>query len=94
MQRRFWQFVHDRLERAWHWVYRTKLASHAPVAPFEIRYIQMDTAMRFEPKLSPWVLIEEVFPYRCDACGANWSDPKPFCAPHCPACGSVRTVAQ
>lgn len=27
MKRKFWQFVHDRLEFAWHWVYRTKLGS-------------------------------------------------------------------
>lgn len=26
MNRKFWQWVHDRLENAWSWVYRTKLA--------------------------------------------------------------------
>jgi hypothetical protein len=25
MTKRFWQFVHDRLEDAWHWVYYHKL---------------------------------------------------------------------
>ena len=25
MRRRFWQFIHDQLERAWHWVYYHKL---------------------------------------------------------------------
>ena len=25
MRRRFWQFVHDQLERSWHWVYYHKL---------------------------------------------------------------------
>jgi len=31
MKRRFWQWVHDRLELVRHWVYRTKLAP----PPFE-----------------------------------------------------------
>lgn len=31
MNRRFWQWVHDRLEKAWHWVYRAKLAK--PINP-------------------------------------------------------------
>jgi hypothetical protein len=26
MRERFWQFVHDKLEQAWHWVYYHKLA--------------------------------------------------------------------
>jgi hypothetical protein len=30
MKRKFWLWVHDRLESAWHWVYRTKLAKPIP----------------------------------------------------------------
>jgi hypothetical protein len=29
-KRRFWQYVHDRLEDAWHWVYYHKLARPLP----------------------------------------------------------------
>jgi hypothetical protein len=28
MKRKFWQYVHDRLEDAWHWVYYHKLAGY------------------------------------------------------------------
>lgn len=30
MSRRFWQFAHDKLESAWHWVYYHKLAPQPP----------------------------------------------------------------
>jgi hypothetical protein len=30
LKRAFWQFVHDRLEAAWHWVYYHKLARPLP----------------------------------------------------------------
>ena len=30
MRRKFWTFVHDRLEDAWHWVYYHKLAEPLP----------------------------------------------------------------
>jgi hypothetical protein len=30
MKKRFWQFVHDQLEQAWHWVYYHKLAKPFP----------------------------------------------------------------
>lgn len=30
MRRKFWQFVHNRLEDAWHWVYYHKLARPLP----------------------------------------------------------------
>jgi hypothetical protein len=30
VKRRFWQYVHDRLEDAWHWVYYHKLAGDLP----------------------------------------------------------------
>ena len=31
VKRKFWQWVHDRLEEVWRWVYRTKLAE--PIKP-------------------------------------------------------------
>lgn len=41
LQKRFWNFVHDQLERAWHWVYYHKL--HDPkklarIVPSNVRY--------------------------------------------------------
>lgn len=39
MKRRFWQFVHDRLEQAWHWVYYHKLAKPLPeIVQSNIKY--------------------------------------------------------
>ena len=39
MRRRFWQFVHDRLERAWHWAYYHKLARPLPpIVQSNIKY--------------------------------------------------------
>ena len=29
----FWMWVHDRLERAWHWVYRNGVAPNCPPFP-------------------------------------------------------------
>lgn len=42
MKRKFWQWVHDRLEDAWSWVYRTKLSE--PIHPppdATYRYVQV-----------------------------------------------------
>jgi hypothetical protein len=33
VRRRFWQFVHNQLELAWHWVYYHKLAPKVPIGP-------------------------------------------------------------
>ena len=39
MRRKFWQFVHDSLERAWHWVYYHKLAGPLPeITPRNVEY--------------------------------------------------------
>jgi predicted double-glycine peptidase len=40
VKRRFWKFVHDRLEKAWHWVYVNKIAEPMPPELMEqpIRY--------------------------------------------------------
>lgn len=40
MKRRFWQFVHDRLESAWHWVYYHKLAKYQleRIVPSNVSY--------------------------------------------------------
>jgi hypothetical protein len=39
MRKRFWQFVHNRLEDAWHWVYYTKLAEPSPLTnPGHVNY--------------------------------------------------------
>lgn len=35
MRRRFWQFVHDKLEQAWHWVYYNKLAGDTTVNHYD-----------------------------------------------------------
>ena len=40
MRRCFWQYVHDRLEDAWHWVYYHKLAGDLPKVsddPYQFR---------------------------------------------------------
>jgi hypothetical protein len=33
IRRRLWQFIHDRLEQAWNWVYYHKLVEDDPPAP-------------------------------------------------------------
>lgn len=33
MNLRFWRFVHNRLEQAWHWVYYHKILPHEPLPP-------------------------------------------------------------
>lgn len=94
MKRKFWQFVHDCLERSWHWGYRTKLREPPQLgSSFDIRYVQVDTSLKFESKPMTTVFLVSPYPYRCDACGANWSGDKPLYAPNCPRCGSTRTVA-
>lgn len=36
MKRKFWQFVHDQLEQAWHWVYYHKLAEPSQESKNEV----------------------------------------------------------
>jgi hypothetical protein len=55
MRRKFWKFVHDRLEEAWHWVYSNKLADPAPLPPignvhYNITYACGQTAMMTDVK--------------------------------------------
>ena len=47
MKRKFWQFIHDKLEDAWHWVYYHKLAKPITIQDagnrlYSVRYVSKD----------------------------------------------------
>ena len=58
LRRRFWQFLHDRLEAAWHWVYYHKLAEPLPVITrqsyqYNITYVCGKTGVMTDPTPAP-----------------------------------------
>lgn len=83
MRRKFWNWVHDRLEDAWHWVYYHKLAEPLPeITPKNYRYTFSYVVGRAST-ISPDLGTETV--------AKAWSPEnkamEPFLIDHCPKCG-------
>lgn len=126
MRYKFWEFIHDWLERSWHWVYRNKLSKPIPgertfqcgsgnmgtlywskgddfekfpemheATPEQMQYFRQNADGSYT-NIGGNIDIGQDGPrmylYRCDNCGKNWSQEKPFNCESCVYCGSRNTV--